>query len=137
MAKRVNSVLMLPVLMLLLGPMLSCQSPGGLYDLEQVGPQHFGYLFKRTLERKVEIDELREIQCPCVPESGIDVDRYSADFRNSYEREEYEEARGILIALELDVDSYSRSMTDARCHWTVSAEKFEAPDNPVECLTDK
>ena len=137
MAKRVNSVLMLPVLMLLLGPMLFCQSPGGLYDLEQVGPQDFGYLFKRTLERKVEIDELREIQCPCVPESGIDVDRYSADFRNSYEREEYEEARGILIALELDVDSYSRSMTDARCHWTVSAEKFEAPDNPVECLTDK
>ena len=78
------------VLAFLLGTILSCRSSDGVYDLELVGHQHFEFLFQRALERKAEMDELREIQCPCVAESGIDVERYTADSKDSYAKEEYE-----------------------------------------------
>ena len=137
MTERANSALMALVLVVLLGAILSCRPPGGLYDLERVGPQDMGYLFRRTLERKVKMDELRAIQCPCVPESGIDVDRYTVDFRDSFEREEYEKARAILIGLNRELGNYDRGLTEARCHWTVSPEKFKLPDVPVECPAAK
>ena len=135
MTNRVNPALGFVGAVVLLGTILSCQSPGGLYDLERVGPQHFGYLFRLALERKAEIDELRAIQCPCVPESGIDVEGYAVDFKDNYQRKEYEKARTILVGLHREVDDYSRSMTEARCHWTVSAEKFKPPENPIQCPT--
>ena len=125
------------VIAFLLGTILSCRSSGGVYDLETVGHQHFKFLFQQTLERKAEMDELREIQCPCVAESGIDVDRYTADLNDSYAREEYEKARAILFDLHREIASYDRSMTEARCHWTVSSEKFEPPDNPQDCPADE
>ena len=58
------------------------------------------------------MDELREIQCPCVAESGIDVERYTADSKDSYAREEYEKARAFLIGLHHEIDNYDRSMTE-------------------------
>ena len=133
MTSRVNSVLRVAPLVFLLGTILSCQSSGGVIDLERVGPEHLEDIFKSVLERKAEIDELRAIQCPCVPESEIDVEGHTADFEDYYRRKEYEKARTILIALQREVGDYGRSMTEARCHWTVSAEKFKPPENPVQC----
>lgn len=108
-----------------------------MYDLELVGHQHFEFLFQRALERKAEMDELREIQCPCVAESGIDVERYTADSKDSYAREEYEKARAFLIGLHREIDNYDRSMTEVGCHWTVNSEKFEPPDTPQNCPADR
>ena len=115
---------------------MSCGSSGEVYDLERAGHQHFEFFFQRALERKAEIDGLRAAQCPCVPESGIDVDRYTVDFRDNYAGEEYEKARAILVGLHHEIDSYGRSMTEARCHWTVSSEEFKPPDTPQNCPAD-
>ena len=121
----------------LLVSMLSCWSSAVVIDMESVGHQHFENLFQGMLERKAEMDGLRAIQCPCVAESGIDVDRYTVDFKGSYSREEYERTRALLVDLQHDINGYDRSMTEARCHWTVSSEKFKAPDDPIECPADR
>ena len=133
MTGRVNSSLRVVPLAILLGAILSCQSSGGVIDLERVGPQHLAGIFKSILERKSEMDELSAMQCPCVPESGIDVEGYITDFEDYYQRKEYEEARTILIGLQREVADYDRTVTEAQCHWTVSAEKFKPPENPVQC----
>ena len=65
-------------------------------------------------------------------ENGIDVEGYTVDFKDNHQRKEYEKARTILVGLHREVDDYSRSMTEARCHWTVSAEKFKPPENPIQ-----
>ena len=121
------------ILVLMATTVLSCQTPGGLVDLERVGHQHFGYLFRDMLNDKAKMDNLRAEQCPCVPESGIDVERYTADFEESYLGGDYEKARAIMIGLAGQLSDYDRSMTEARCHWTVSAEKFKPPQFPREC----